>query len=113
MTIFGSIGGTTDPAGSYASEVMAQFGYVTGGASFVPVDDFGLTLSGPPDNPLRILDPVTINGTATLDAGGVYVFEAFAHARSVANDEVPEPLTFSVFGIGIAGARVSRRMLRR
>jgi hypothetical protein len=104
MTMFGSIGGTADPSGTYSSEVTARFGYFANSV-FVPVDSFDLTVAGPPDNPLLILDPVTINGTATLASSGVYVFEAFAQAQSDASDgisSVPEPLSMFLFGTGAA-----------
>jgi hypothetical protein len=111
MTVAGSLTGTANSVGTYAGDIMAQFGYNSNSSPFAfnPVVSFDQPFSGgPSDNQNNVFGTQTVTGTVTLDTSADYFFQAFAHALSSAADQdinpgVPEPATWAMMLLGFAG----------
>jgi PEP-CTERM motif len=111
MTVAGSLTGTANSVGTYAGDIMAQFGYNSNSSPFAfnPVVSFDQSFTGgPSDNQNNIFAVQTLTGTVTLDTSADYFFQVIAHAQSSATDQtinpgVPEPSTWAMMILGFAG----------
>jgi hypothetical protein len=109
MTIAGSLSGSSDALGSYASEVTAQFGYQKQGppgSPFIPVVFFDTPLSGGLSNSQNdVIGSTTLTGIVTLLTGVDYFFFASVEAQSSATElgtsATPLPAALPLFATGL------------
>ena len=108
MTFSGSLSGSADALGTYASEITAQFGYQSDVSPFpfVPVVSFGQSLSGGPSDSQNVpIGSQTLTGTWTLGSSGDFFLFASADAQS-SGTELGTPLNGApgpIAGAGLPG----------
>ena len=108
MTFSGSLSGSADALGTYASEITAQFGYQSNALPFpfIPVLSFDQSLSGGPSDSQNVpIGSQTLTGTWTLDSSGDFFLFASAEAQS-SGSELGTPLNGApgpTVGAGLPG----------
>jgi uncharacterized protein len=96
---------------------------VIGQIGFDPGTEWGTGLTSTADNTLRLMSTILAgdaNGTDAFDPSQKWVgfatdsFDGLgAHTVTIPSDQVPEPATLLLMGIGFAGVGILRRKMRK
>jgi hypothetical protein len=109
-------GTSTSTAGGIVSQAPAASACLQTGADSVDCEDYGLSLTSPPN-----FGAVTVTGSSMWTAGGVgpggadafYVYEVFTYSPTPPPPGIPEPASFLLIGSGLIGlALAGRRKFR-
>jgi hypothetical protein len=106
MTFAGSLSGSSDALGTYASEITAQFGYFSNAdlSLTIPLVFFDLPLTGGPSrNQNTVIGSQTLTADLTLNSSGDFFLYAMVEAQSSATElgSTPLPAALPLFASGL------------